>query len=98
MMRRFWPVAALLLAGCGTKPQPVAETKKSEPAPAPAPAPPAPVSYFHVDPKTAGTISGRITFSGTKPARIRINMESDAGCPGTGWNEPVITGKSGGLA
>ena len=76
----------VLLAACGSKPQPVAQQKA------------VPVEYFHVDPATAGTISGRIVFRGPKPARQKIDMESDAGCPTAGgYNEPIVTGKTGGL-
>ena len=85
--RRLLPFAAVaMLAGCGAKTPPPAEKPKA-----------APVEYFHVDPATAGTVSGSVTFSGHKPPRKPIDMNSDAGCPG-GYNEPVVTGKSGGLA
>ena len=81
------PAAAVaLLAACGGKPpQPAAEKPK-------------PVEYFHVDAATAGTLSGRVTFRGSKPARKKIDMQSDAGCPGNAYDEPVITGKTGGLS
>ena len=83
--RSFVPAAVMLLASCGSRPQPVAEKPK-------------PVEYFHVDPATAGSISGTVTFHGSKPPRKRIVMDSDAGCQGTAYDEPVITGKAGGLA
>ena len=95
-MRRF-PVLvlALLAAACG-KP-PVEEKKAAEKA-----APP-PVEYFHVDPATAGTVTGTITFHGSKPARQAISMEADEGCQKanagkTVYDEAVVTGKNGSLA
>ena len=80
-------MAALLSAACGSHPAP---TSKKET--------PKPVEYFHVDPATAGDVSGRIVFHGTKPKGRKISMDSDPGCPVAGTTfEPVITGKDGGL-
>jgi hypothetical protein len=36
--------------------------------------------YFQVDPATAGTISGKVTFSGKRPPRKRVNMDDDPQC------------------
>lgn len=83
-------VGLLLLVGAGCSRPP--ETKTVERPKAPT------VEYFHVDPATAGSISGKITYRGAKPARVRIDMSSDAGCPGNAFDEPIVTGKSGGLA
>jgi plastocyanin len=77
----------LALAACSRPPEPKTEKPKTQP-----------VEYFKVDPATAGAISGKIMFTGAKPPRKPINMDSDAGCPGKGFDEPVITGKGGGLA
>jgi hypothetical protein len=82
-----------LLGGCGGKaPEPV--TKKEVPAP---------VEYFHPDPATAGTISGKIAYPHAVITRASISMASDEGCQKlhagkTVMDEPVIVGKSGGLA
>lgn len=64
---------------------------------------PKPVEIFHVDPATAGVVRGKIRFTGTKPERTVIDMSSDAGCQQAhsgkpAYNEPVVTGKGGGLA
>ncbi len=55
-----------LLAAC-SGPQSVAPSE-SKPA------------TFHVDPKTAGTISGKVEFAGKKPLRKTVAMESDPQC------------------
>jgi plastocyanin len=60
-------------------------------------------SYFHVDPATAGTMTGTVTFHGAKPARHAISMASDAGCQKANagkpvYDETVVLGKDGGLA
>ena len=60
--------AAALVAGCSAKPkteQPV--TPASEPAPV----------YFKVDPATAGTITGRIRFTGKRLAPKVIDMSEE---------------------
>src|SRR6266436_476832 len=90
-------VAALLAAACGT---PTPQTKTAE---APKVAPSKPVEYFHVDPATAGTVSGKIAFHGVKPARKLISMDSEAGCEQAHkghpvYDEPLVTGKNGGLS
>jgi plastocyanin len=90
-------VAALLAAACGT---PTPQTKTAE---APKVAPSKPVEYFHVDPATAGTVSGKIAFHGVKPARKLISMASEAGCEQAHkghpvYDEPLATGKNGGLS
>jgi plastocyanin len=88
-------VVALLSAACGTQappPKTVEATKVAS----------NPVEYFHVDPATAGTVSGKIAFHGAKPARKLISMDSEAGCEQAHkgrpvYNEPVVTGKNGAL-
>ena len=74
----------LLLAACSGGKPPVAEKPK-------------PPEYFHVDAATAASIAGKIVFHGAKPARKRIDMESDAGCKTAAFDEPVVTDKSGDL-
>ena len=56
-----------------------------------------------MDPATAGTVTGAITFRGAKPAPQAISMESDAGCQKANagkkvYDDAVVTGKTGGLA
>ena len=66
----------------------------SEPAP---PAPAAPAATI-VDPATAATVTGRITFSGQAPAPKPISMASDPRCINPGAvTETVVTGADGGL-
>ena len=92
-LRLLLPAAALVCAGCGTTElpkKPAAEAPKA-------------IEYFHVDPATAGSISGTIVFRGTRPARQIISMESDEGCQQAHagkpvYEEAVLTGKTGGLA
>src|SRR5262249_55141272 len=85
-------VSAVLAAGCGQSPKPPAEKAAA-----------APVQYFHVDAATAATVSGRIVYHGSRPARTVISMDADAHCEQANgnrpvYNEPVLTGKGGGLA
>src|SRR5947209_13268972 len=61
------------------------------------------IEYFRVDPATAGTLRGKIVFEGAKPARQLISMEAEAGCQQAHaghpvYEEPVVTGETGGLA
>ena len=93
-------VRALLTVGLRARGGDVAEVPSGEKKAANAPKP---VEYFHVDPATAGTITGAITFTGAKPARELISMESDEGCQKAhagkpAYDEAVVTGKNGGLA
>lgn len=100
-MRMDYPsftVAALLLAafGCGKAPPPAPEKKVAESPPPPA------VDYFRVNTETAGSIHGTILFYGVRPKRKPIDMTSDAGCIKANdgkpvFDEPVVTGKNGGL-
>lgn len=81
----------LILAGCGggqqTAEQPAA------PAAAPAAAP--------VDPATAGEITGKVTFEGTKPAMARIRMDAVPACtaanPAPAFIEEVVVNDNGTL-
>jgi plastocyanin len=83
-------LASLLLTACSHEPPPAA--KKEAPRPAP-------IEYFHVDPASAGAISGHIVFHGARPKPRHIDMDSDSGCPKQGaLEETIVTGKGGGLA
>jgi len=62
-----------------------------------------PIMYFHVDPATAATLRGKITFHGARPARQTISMAADAACEKVHAGHPVyaeliVTGKGNGLA
>ena len=83
---------ALLAAGC-SKPAP----EKVSPGVI------SQVAYFHVDPATAGSLHGKVTFRGVKPARAMISMDSEAECQQAHaghpvYDEPVVVGKDAGLA
>ncbi len=67
-LKRFIGVAPLLLlAACGSSPQPSTQVTASLPE-------------AHVDPATAGTISGRILFEGEAPVMPVIDMGSNPQC------------------
>jgi Polysaccharide lyase family 4, domain II len=91
-MRRSAAIAfAVFLASCSRPQQPAPEAKK------------APPEYFHVDPATAGTLSGKAVFHGAVPRPTLINMEEDAGCAKLHAgrpvpDQPVLVSKAGGLA
>ncbi|MEZ5353508.1 MAG: carboxypeptidase regulatory-like domain-containing protein [Bryobacteraceae bacterium] len=78
---------AVLLAGCGGVP---AEKKSAEATP----------EYFQVDAATAGSISGKVTFTGKKPALRKILMEDEEEClkahDGKAPVDPSVTVNAGG--
>jgi plastocyanin len=83
-----------LVAGCSQAPkEPPAKTEK---APAPAPV------YFKVDPATAGTVTGKISFKGKKPPRRKIDISEDPMCakmhPTGLYDESVVANPNGTLA
>lgn len=65
------------------------------------PAPPPASAGKHVDPATAGSVSGRVVFSGTPPPAARINMAADPACVEANGqdarSESVLVGPNGGL-
>ena len=64
---------------------------------APAPAPAAPATN-PVDPATAATVTGRVTFTGKAPAAQPISMASDPSCTNPGAvTETFVTGANGAL-
>lgn len=83
--------ASALITGCNSKPAatPVAAT--------PAVAPATPV--FHVDPATAGSVSGTVKYDGAKPRPKLIDMSSDPSCvaahKGKAYDESLVTAKGG---
>jgi hypothetical protein len=84
---------AALLAGCSGKVQTgQPSTAQVEPAPA----------FFQVDPATAGTVTGRIRFTGKRPAPKLIDMSEEPACVtahhGKAYDESLVVNKSGGLA
>ena len=77
----------LVAGGCNSKSTP---TKAPETSPEPS------VSYFKVDPATAGTITGKIAFTGKKTPPHLINMSEDPACVGTHkgkvYDESLVAG------
>ena len=81
--------ALALSAACG-----------STPAPAPAAAV-APGAGKHVDPDTAGSVTGKVTFRGTPPKAETIRMAADPACAAAGvtnTSETAIVAADGALA
>ena len=96
MKRALVFLSVLMAISCGRQ-------QARDQQPKPAAEAPKPVEYFHPDPATAGTLSGTVFFRGTRPTPQAISMESEQGCQRLHagkpvYDEPVITGKSGGLA
>ena len=85
--------AALIAAGCspGDK-KPQAATQPQQPV----------LPAFHVDPATAGSISGMIRYEGKRPAAKPIDMSEDPACvaahKGKPYDESLVTSSRGGLA
>jgi plastocyanin len=89
----FALTAALFAVSCSKTVPPEAKT---EAAPAAKPV------YFKVDPATAGTVTGRILFTGKAPARKKIDMDEDPQCAklhkGPVYDDAVAVGRKGALA
>ncbi|HWB32104.1 MAG TPA: carboxypeptidase regulatory-like domain-containing protein [Acidobacteriaceae bacterium] len=82
-----------LLAGCSRNSGTTAST---------GPATPAAPAYFHVDPATAGSVSGTVRWSGRRPAPVRVDMSSDPACvsanKGPVYEDSLVVGRQGQLA
>lgn len=91
--KMFWlaAMAFALLASCGGG---GSEAKKEEPAAKPAASAP-------LDTANAGTITGKISFTGAKPERRAISMDATPSCArqhtGTIYSEEVIVNSNGTL-
>src|SRR5215469_1676044 len=70
MMPRVWlpALTAAMLAGCSSTPPPA----KKEAAAAPV--------YYKVDPATAGSVEGKVTFTGKIPPHKKVDMSEDPQC------------------
>jgi len=57
---------------------------------------------YHVDPQTAGSISGTIRYTGKRPVAKKIDMSEDPACveahQGKAFDESLIVSPKGGLA
>jgi plastocyanin len=88
---------AVFVAGCSQTTPPAS---KSE-TPPPQKAVEKPV-YFKVDPGTAGTVTGKILFTGKAPARKKIDFDEDPQCAklhtGPFYDETVKVGGKGTVA
>jgi len=67
----FGAASLLLLSGCGGGKEPEKVTEKKEAPPAAAPA---------VDEANAATVSGKVAFSGDKPAMKNLSMDATPAC------------------
>ena len=90
----YLAIAAAFLAGCTNTPP--AAKKADVPAPAEKPV------YFKVDASMAGTVTGKILFTGKRPPRKKIDMDEDPLCAklhkGAVYDDPVEVGKKGAVA
>lgn len=86
-------LAAMAMAGCSPK-----SNNTAAPVAQPQPEPP----VFHVDPATAGSISGVIRYTGPHPARKTIDMRSEPACVeahhGKAVDESLVVSPHGELA
>jgi plastocyanin len=85
-----------LAAACSGGPDKTDQTLKST-------APAQPVSYFKVDPATAGAVHGTITYSGPKPTQTIVAMDAEDACVKLHGGKPVyddslVVGPKGGVA
>ncbi len=89
-IRSAYLLAVLIVAGC-TKPQ---STKPVTAEPA--------VAYYTVDTSTAGSITGKIRFTGKAPAPKVIDMSGDPACveahKGRAYDESLAVAPNGTLA
>jgi len=89
---KFLLVVLVFALGCskpsGVKPATPAAT---EPA----------VAYYQVDPASAGSITGKIRFTGKRPERKLIDMSSDPACvdahQGKAYDESLVVSANGSL-
>jgi plastocyanin len=81
--------ALLLLAGCGGG-EPAAEAPKEEATSQ---------EYVEVDPATAATVMGKVSFTGTAPTAPAINMSAEPECKGlhSGAVHPEVYAVSDGM-
>ena len=70
MRKYLFFLLVLTLVGCGGGEQPADTAPSSSAAPAPPP----------VDPNTAGTIAGKVSFEGEIPEQKSIQMAADPSC------------------
>src|SRR5882724_7390114 len=88
MNRKIWiailglTLGLLLLAGCSKKENTNEEQGSSESKPAATSAP--------IDPATAASVSGTVTFDGAAPKAVKIDMSQDPACKGANQSETLV--------
>src|SRR5882672_966733 len=91
MNRKIWiailglTLGLLLLAGCSKKENTNEEqgaSPSSEAKPAATSAP--------IDPATAASVSGTVTFDGAAPKPVKIDMSQDPACKGANQSETLV--------
>jgi len=88
MNRKLWTillglcVGLVLLAGCSKKENTNEEQGSSESKPAATSAP--------IDPATAASVSGTVTFDGAAPKPVKIDMSQDPACKGANQSETLV--------
>jgi plastocyanin len=90
----------LVLASCGSsKREETTSSQSRESRAAPQQPPP---SYFKVDPATAGSITGKVTFSGKRLPRKKVDMDEDPQCQSLHktpvFDDAAAVNRRGGLA
>ncbi|OFW04708.1 MAG: hypothetical protein A3G20_07805 [Acidobacteria bacterium RIFCSPLOWO2_12_FULL_59_11] len=84
----------LTLAGCGGGQQTPTAEQQPQPAAAPAAAP--------IDPATVGSVTGKVSFEGQAPAKVRIRMDATPACtesnPEPVFADEVIVNNNGTLS
>lgn len=85
----FWVlcVALILIAGC-SKSQPASEQSSAAPK----------AATINIDPSTAGSISGVVSFKGAPPKLKPLDMTQDPGCPSSPQPSDAVVVNSGKLA
>jgi plastocyanin len=78
----LWAVLGLvLLTACSKKPEESSAAPTTAATPAATP----------IDPATAASVSGTVSFAGTAPKAAKIDMSQDPACKGTNAAETVVT-------
>src|SRR5713101_4565180 len=75
-----------LLAGCSKK-----ENTNEEPSTAPSSEMKPAATATPIDPATAASVSGTVTFGGAAPKAQKIDMSQDAACKGNNTAETIVT-------
>lgn len=93
VLRACFVATSLFVAGCSSSAPPPAKTEAPKVEAAPV--------YFKVDTATAGTVTGKIRFTGKAPARKKIDLDEDPQCAKLHkepvYDETVQVGRKGAL-